>query len=79
MTELLKNPEMLSKARVEFEQAIGRGKPLKESSITGLPYLQAIVKETFRLHPVGPLLVPHKVDEDMEILGFTVPKVHKFW
>lgn len=36
--------------------------------------LQAIVKETSRLHPIGPFLVPRKVDADMEILGFTVPK-----
>ena len=39
-----------------------------------LPYLQAIVKETFRLHPPAPLLVPHKAETDVEICGFTVPK-----
>ncbi|KAK9177380.1 hypothetical protein WN944_029402 [Citrus x changshan-huyou] len=45
-----------------------------QSDITRLPYLQAIVKETFRLHPAVPLLIPRKASEDVEIAGFTVPK-----
>ncbi|XP_075640071.1 geraniol 8-hydroxylase-like [Castanea sativa] len=64
----------LSKAREELEQTIGKGKPIEESDIPKLPYLQAIVKETFRLHPTGPLLLPHKAEANVEISGFTVPK-----
>ncbi|KAK9177497.1 hypothetical protein WN944_029519 [Citrus x changshan-huyou] len=48
MAELLHGPEALSKARLELEQTIGWGKPLEESDITRLPYLQAVLKETFR-------------------------------
>lgn len=47
---------------------------MKEADISKLPYLQAVVKETFRLHPAVPFLVPRKVDSDVQILGFTVPK-----
>ncbi|KAL4602654.1 hypothetical protein ACB092_10G069100 [Castanea dentata] len=64
MAELLHNPETLSKAREELEQTIGKGNPIEESDIPKLPYLQAIVKETFRLHPTGPLLLPHKAEAD---------------
>ncbi|KAM3687147.1 hypothetical protein ACB098_10G056200 [Castanea mollissima] len=74
MAELLHNPETLSKAREELEQTIGKGNPIEESDIPKLPYLQAIVKETFRLHPTVPLLLPHKAEADVEISGFTVPK-----
>ncbi|KAK2991372.1 hypothetical protein RJ640_024045, partial [Escallonia rubra] len=74
MTELLCNPEKLAKARTELEEVVGKNEPLQESDISKLPYLQAIVKETFRLHPAGPFLVPHKADTDVEIDSFVVPK-----
>ncbi|KAG6651422.1 geraniol 8-hydroxylase-like [Carya illinoinensis] len=74
MAELLHNPVALSKAQAELEQVIGRGNPVEESDITRLPYLQAIVKETFRLHPVVPLLLPRKAKADAEINGYTIPK-----
>ncbi|KAH9657552.1 cytochrome P450 family 76 subfamily C polypeptide 7 [Citrus sinensis] len=74
MTELLHNPEALSKAKLELEQTVGKGNSIEESDIIRLPYLQAVVKETFRLHPPVPLLIPRKALEDIEIAGFTVPK-----
>ena len=74
MAELIHNPEVLSKAKEELNQIIGKGNPVEESDIARLPYLQAIVKETFRLHPPVPLLLPRKAEADVEIQGFTVPK-----
>ncbi|KAH9697128.1 cytochrome P450 family 76 subfamily C polypeptide 7 [Citrus sinensis] len=74
MTELLHNPGALSKAKLELEQTVGKGNPIEESDIIRLTYLQAVVKETFRLHPPAPLLIPRKALEDVEIAGFTVPK-----
>ncbi|PON52449.1 Cytochrome P450, E-class, group I [Parasponia andersonii] len=74
MTELLRKPEILSKAQAELERVIGKGNQVKESDIAGLPYLQAIIKETFRLHPPAPLLLPRKAETDVEVCGYTVPK-----
>ena len=74
MAELLHNPEKLLKARMELLQTIGQDKQVKESDITRLPYVQAVVKETFRLHPAIPVLLPRRVEEDTDIKGFTVPK-----
>ncbi|KZV13905.1 ripening-related P-450 enzyme-like, partial [Dorcoceras hygrometricum] len=45
-----------------------------ESDIPRLPYLRAIVKETFRLHPAAPLLLPHKCEQDVEINGYVIPR-----
>ncbi|KAK9934413.1 hypothetical protein M0R45_021559 [Rubus argutus] len=47
MAELLRNPEVLSKAQAELEQVIGKGKLVEETDIAQLPYLQAIIKEPF--------------------------------
>lgn len=39
-----------------------------------MPYLQALVKELFRLHPAAPFSVPRRADEDCKISGYDVPK-----
>ncbi|CAL5207892.1 unnamed protein product [Lathyrus oleraceus] len=74
MAELLRNPNVMSKAKSELNQLIGKGNLVEESDIAKLPYLQAIVKETFRLHPAVPLLLPRKAEIELEINGYKVPK-----
>ncbi|XP_047261000.1 geraniol 8-hydroxylase-like [Capsicum annuum] len=74
MAELLRKPEELNKVRQEIIQQIGTERPVKESDINKLPYLQAVVKEAMRLHPAVSLLLPHKAQKDIEVLGYTVPK-----
>ncbi|PRQ19602.1 putative geraniol 8-hydroxylase [Rosa chinensis] len=74
MAELLRNPEILSKAQAELEQVIGKGKLVEESDIVRLPYLQAIIKETFRVHPTVPFLLPRKAEANIEIGGYIIPK-----
>ena len=74
MAELLRNPETMVKAQAEIDCVIGQKGVVEESDISALPYLQAVVKETFRLHPAAPLLVPRKAESDVEVLGFMVPK-----
>ncbi|KAL2477782.1 Cytochrome [Forsythia ovata] len=74
MTELLHNPNKLLKARNELKDVVGVNGLIQESDISRLTYLQAVVKETFRFHPVVPFLVPHKANTDIEINGYIVPK-----
>ncbi|KAK8518445.1 hypothetical protein V6N12_017592 [Hibiscus sabdariffa] len=74
MAEVLRNPQVLHKAKKELEQAIGKGNPIEECDINRLPYLQAIIKETFRLHPVVPLLLPRRAGSDADLYGFKVPE-----
>ncbi|KAJ8544881.1 hypothetical protein K7X08_017464 [Anisodus acutangulus] len=74
MAELLKNPHTLKKAQQELAQVIGRGKLIKEVDVAQLPYLRCIMKETFRIHPQAPFLIPRKAEEDVELYGYIVPK-----
>ncbi|PON63362.1 Cytochrome P450, E-class, group I [Parasponia andersonii] len=74
MAELLRQPDVRRKAREELSQVIGPGRAVQESDIDQLPYLQAIVKETLRLHPAVPLLLPYKARNDVELCGYAVAK-----
>ncbi|KAK4411324.1 cytochrome [Sesamum angolense] len=74
MTELLRNPEKMSEAGNELRNVVGQNEEIQESDISRLPYLRAVVKETFRLHPAAPLLIPHKAVGDVEVNGYIVPK-----
>lgn len=74
MAELLRNPTKMAKARAELREAFGSGNA-EEGDLANLPYLQAVMKETMRLHPPAPLLLPHEVSETGVTLGgFSVPK-----
>ncbi|KAJ9564027.1 hypothetical protein OSB04_009187 [Centaurea solstitialis] len=75
MAELVHNPEKMVKARSELLEVTRKDDLIiKESHISKLPYLRAVIKETFRLHPPAPLLLPRKALCDVEIRGFVVPK-----
>ncbi|KAF8728757.1 hypothetical protein HU200_018035 [Digitaria exilis] len=75
MAELLRNPSAMAKLRAEISGALGGKETIEEADVAALPYLQAVVKEAMRLHPVGPLLAPHKaVDDGVEVCGYAVPK-----
>ncbi|GAU45028.1 hypothetical protein TSUD_94630 [Trifolium subterraneum] len=73
MAELLQNPEKLKKTRNELQQVIKKDEEPKDSDINKLPYLQAVVKETLRLHPTAPILVRQSRSE-VDLCGFKVPK-----
>nr|AYM55665.1 cytochrome p450 [Croton stellatopilosus] len=74
MTELIRNPKIMEKAKQELVETIGKGKILQEKDTIQLPYLQSIIKETMRLHTTAPLLLPHMAQMDVEICGYTIPK-----
>ena len=74
MTEVLANPHIMDKAKDELTQVIGKGKILDENDIVRLPYLQNIVKETLRIHAPAPLLIPRKLQSQIELNGYMIPK-----
>ncbi|KAA8524316.1 hypothetical protein F0562_010740 [Nyssa sinensis] len=73
MSELLRNHQSLEKAREELEMVIGNERWVEEKDVPQLPYMEAIVKETMRLHPVGPMLAPRISNEHCNIAGYDIP------
>ena len=74
MAQLMQNPRLMSKLQAELRTAIPKGKAIvTEDEVKSLPYLQAVIKETLRLHMPAPLLVPHLSMADCDIEGYTIP------
>lgn len=74
MAELLNSPQIMKKAQQEIDQVVGNDNTVEESHLHKLHYLNNILKEVLRLHPVLPLLVPHSPSESCIIGGYTIPK-----
>lgn len=72
ISELINHPHVMAKARQEIDMVIGKKRIVEESDIANLPYIQAIVKETLRLHPTGPIIV-RECTEDCIVAGYEIP------
>ncbi|XP_019194287.1 PREDICTED: cytochrome P450 71D10-like [Ipomoea nil] len=77
MSEMLKNPKVMKRAQAEVRKAFSKTRTVDESRLHELKYLQAVIKETFRLHPPLPLLLPRECRESCEINGYEIPEKSK--
>ncbi|KQJ90411.1 cytochrome P450 71A1 [Brachypodium distachyon] len=73
VSEILKKPDVFGKATEELDRVVGRGRWVTEKDIRSLPYVEAIVKETLRMHPGSPLLSPRLSREDASVAGYDIP------
>ncbi|CAI9094686.1 OLC1v1030464C1 [Oldenlandia corymbosa var. corymbosa] len=72
MAEMIRHPEVLAKAQEEIRTAFMEKEVIEEAGIQELKYLKLVVKETLRLHPPVPLLVPRESREQTEIDGYII-------
>lgn len=73
MAELLRNPQCMKKAQAELASEINQDL-IQESDLPRLKFLHACLKESMRLHPPGPLLLPHRAVNSCKVMGYTIPK-----
>ncbi|PON70320.1 Cytochrome P450, E-class, group I [Trema orientale] len=74
IAELIRHPNILAQVQQELDRVVGRDRLVSELDLAQLTYLQAVVKETFRLHPSTPLSLPRIAAEDCEINGYHIAK-----
>ncbi|KAK8527122.1 hypothetical protein V6N12_054347 [Hibiscus sabdariffa] len=73
MSEMMRNPRVLKKAQTEVRSVCNGKGDVDEASVRELKYLALVIKETFRLHPSFPLLLPRESRENCEINGYRIP------
>ncbi|KAH7686792.1 Geraniol 8-hydroxylase protein [Dioscorea alata] len=74
MAELIRNPRVMARARAEIATVIEPDKVVVESDIEKLHYLRAVVKETLRLHPPLPFLLPRETESRIALDQYMIPE-----
>uniref|UniRef100_A0A175YP90 Cytochrome P450 n=1 Tax=Daucus carota subsp. sativus TaxID=79200 RepID=A0A175YP90_DAUCS len=74
MTELILHPDKMMRLRNEIAESVSQKGRIEESELLRMPFLQAVVKETMRLHLAVPFLLPHKTETNVSLKGYEIPK-----
>ncbi|MED6205110.1 hypothetical protein PIB30_015015 [Stylosanthes scabra] len=79
MSELMKNPIELKKVQEEVRRVVGQKSNVEESKVKEMEYLKCVVKETLRLHPAAPLLVPRVATRHVKLGGYDIQAKTKLY
>ncbi|KAF6828840.1 cytochrome p450 oxidoreductase [Colletotrichum plurivorum] len=67
-------PEVQKRAQAEIDAVVGSDRLPVASDRKSLPYVDALVKEIIRWHPIVPMGLPHTNEKDAEYKGYRIPK-----
>ncbi|KAJ4976315.1 hypothetical protein NE237_001421 [Protea cynaroides] len=73
LLHLVMNQEMQEKLYAEIVGRVGKEGVVMEDDVEKMPYLEALVKETFRKHPPSHFVLSHAATKETELGGYTVP------
>ncbi|KAF7054951.1 hypothetical protein CFC21_062533 [Triticum aestivum] len=74
MAELMRKPQAMAKLQAEVRGCATKGKEMvTEDDLGSMSYLKAAMREAMRLHPSGPLMIPHLSVADCGVEGHTIP------
>ncbi|GLJ22391.1 hypothetical protein SUGI_0421480 [Cryptomeria japonica] len=74
MSLVIKNTVVAKKMQEEIESVVGRERIVNEDDVVSMEYVQCVVKETLRLYPAVPLMIPHESTEDCTVGGYFIPE-----
>ena len=73
MSEMVKNPQVMRRVQAEVRKVFDTKRNVDETGLHELKYLQCVIKETLRLHPSAPLLLPRENSKPCNINGYIIP------
>lgn len=73
MAELMKNPNVMKKVQKEIRNVVGNKAKIDMKDADEMIYLKCVIKETLRLHPAVPLLVPRRTTSKINLGGYEIP------
>ena len=74
---LLHYPEVQAKVQTEIDDIVGSSRKVSLDDKSNLPYTNAVLQESLRMATITPMALPHFTTEDLEVRGYTIPKVKK--
>ncbi|KAH7867110.1 hypothetical protein Vadar_028962 [Vaccinium darrowii] len=73
MAELMKSPTRMKKVQEEVRRVVGKKSTVKQDDIDQMDYLKCVVKETLRIHPPAPFLIPKELTQSTKLGGYDIP------
>jgi len=68
------HPEIQQKAQAELDRVVGSERLPSIADRKDFPYLEAVLKEVMRWHPIAPIAIPYKTLQDCQYRGWVIPK-----
>ena len=72
LSKLLRHTRVMEKLQSEVRGIAKDKSYITENDLEKMHYLKAVIKETLRLYPAIPLLVPQKSAQDVKIKGYDI-------
>lgn len=73
MAELIRQPKIMKRVQDEVRGVLGLKQSIQEDHLVEMNYMKAVIKESLRLHPPVPLLIPRESMKDIELMGYHIP------
>ncbi|KAK9080529.1 hypothetical protein SSX86_000287 [Deinandra increscens subsp. villosa] len=74
MASIMNNHNVMNKVQDELAEIVGLNNMVEESHLPKLKYLNATIRETLRMYPVVPFLLPRSSSTSCTVGGYTIPK-----